>query len=225
MEKQQVLNTIKELREKSSKKKFSQSVDLLINLQNLDLKKPEHKVDLYLQLPHSRGKKLKIGAFVDSQLAQKARSVFDTVITKEDFPKWNGNKKEQKKLAGSHDYFVSQVEIMAQVAAAFGKVLGARGKMPNPKAGCVVPGSIPSLEPLAAKLQNTVRLQTKNETSVKASIGIESMKDDDLAENILAVYNTLLSKLPQEKNNIKYVAIKLTMGPMIKIGEAVKIKK
>ncbi|MBS3152163.1 50S ribosomal protein L1 [Candidatus Woesearchaeota archaeon] len=225
MEKQEVLKSIKELREKSPKKNFSQSVDLVINLQNLDLKKPEHKVDLYLQLPHPRGKKLKLCAFVDAQLAQKAKGVFDNVVTKDEFAKWINNKKEQKKLANSNDFFVAQVEIMAQVAVTFGKVLGARGKMPNPKAGCVVPGSISNLEPIANKLQNTVKLQTKNETSVKTSIGIESMKDEDLADNVLAVYNTLLSKLPQEKNNIKYTAIKFTMGPIIKIGEQVKQKK
>ena len=225
MDKNQVANAIKQLREKSPKKNFSQSVDLVINLQNLDLKKPEHKVDLYLQLPHPRGKKLKLCAFVDAQLAQKAKGVFDNVVTKDEFAKWINNKKEQKKLANSNDFFVAQVEIMAQVAVTFGKVLGARGKMPNPKAGCVVPGSISNLEPIANKLQNTVKLQTKNETSVKTSIGIESMKDEDLADNVLAVYNTLLSKLPQEKNNIKYTAIKFTMGPIIKIGEQVKQKK
>ena len=225
MEKQEVLKSIKELREKSPKKNFSQSVDLVINLQNLDLKKPEHKVDLYLQLPPPTSKKLKLCAFVDAQLAQKAKGVFDNVVTKDEFAKWINNKKEQKKLANSNDFFVAQVEIMAQVAVTFGKVLGARGKMPNPKAGCVVPGSISNLEPIANKLQNTVKLQTKNETSVKTSIGIESMKDEDLADNVLAVYNTLLSKLPQEKNNIKYTAIKFTMGPIIKIGEQVKQKK
>lgn len=224
MEKQEVLKTLKELREKSPKRKFQQSVDIIINLQNLDLKKPEHKVDLYLQLPHFSGKKSKICAFVDAQLAQKAKGAFDTVILKEEFAKWQNNKKEQKKLATSHDFFVSQVEIMAQVAAIFGKVLGARGKMPNPKAGCVVPGNIPSVEHLANKLQTTVRLQTKNELSVKASVGIESMKDEDLADNILSVYNTLLSKLPQEKNNIRYMALKLTMSQMVRIGEAVRQK-
>ena len=97
MEKQEVLKSIKELREKSPKKNFSQSVDLVINLQNLDLKKPEHKVDLYLQLPHPRGKKLKLCAFVDAQLAQKAKGVFDNVVTKDEFAKWINNKKEQNK--------------------------------------------------------------------------------------------------------------------------------
>ncbi len=225
MEKQDILNSIKLLREKSPKKKFSQAIDIIINLQNLDLKKQEHKVDLFLQLPHSPGRKKAVCAFVDAQLVQKAKAAFNTVITKEDFPKWQNNKKEQRKLANDHDFFISQVEIMAQVAAIFGKVLGARGKMPSPKAGAVIPGSIQNLEPIANKLQNTIRLQTKNELSVKASIGTEAMKDEDLADNILAVYNTLLSKLPQEKNNIRYLAIKTTLGQLFKITEPAKVKK
>ena len=224
MEKQEVLKTIKEVREKSPKKKFPQSIDVIINLQNLDLKKPDHKIDVYLQLPHFRGKKPKLCAFVDPQLGTQAKKFFDTIILKEDFSKWQNNKKEQKKLAASNELFVAQLELMAQVAATFGKVLGSRGKMPNPKAGCVVPGSA-NLEPIVARLQNLVRLQTKNELTVKLSVGLESMKDEDLADNILSVYNTLLSKLPQDKNNIRYTGIKLTMGPLFKIIDAVKKEK
>jgi large subunit ribosomal protein L1 len=222
MEKQQILKTLTELREKSPKRKFSQSIDLVINLQNLDLKKPEHKIDLYTQLPHSKNKKIKTCAFVDSQLAPQAKKFCDTVVLKEEFEKWKNKKKEQKKLAADHDFFIAQTEIMAQVAAAFGKVLGSRGKMPNPKAGCVVPGAIINLEPIIIKLQKTIRLQTKNELTLKASIGLESMKDEEISDNVLAVYNTILSALPQDKNNIKYVAIKLTMGQLFKIGEAKK---
>src|SRR3989344_7185156 len=147
MEKSQILKALKELREKSPKRKFSQSIDVLINLKNLDLKKPEHKLDLYLQLPRQVEKKKKICIFVDSQLALKAEKVCDTVIQKQDFEKWK-DKKLQRELANNHDYFMSQVEVMAQVASVFGKILGSRGKMPNPKAGCVVPGNIPTLEPV-----------------------------------------------------------------------------
>src|SRR3989344_5984511 len=112
MEKKDVLNTLKLMREKSEKKKFSQSVDLLIKLQQYDLKKNE-KLDLYLTLPHPRPKKMKLAAFVDGQLAEQARKYFDVVITKTDFPKWLNNKKDQKKLASEHDFFVSQVELMS----------------------------------------------------------------------------------------------------------------
>lgn len=221
MEKKEVLNALKELRTKSSERKFVQSVDFHMNLKYLDLKKPEHKIDFFMQLPKGRGKKLKIGAFVDHQLYTQAKKIFDTVVVKEEFSKWNNKTKEQRKLAASHDFFVAQIDIMAPLAATFGKVLGARGKMPNPKAGCVVPGSA-NLEPLAARLQNTIRLQTKNELSIKTSIGNTKLSDDDLSDNILAVYNTILSKLPQEKNNIKSVSLKLTMSPVYKFGSGLK---
>jgi large subunit ribosomal protein L1 len=219
MDKNLVLKTLKTLRAKSTKKQFDQSVDIVINLQFLDLKKPEHKMDLFMQLPHPTGRKKKLAIILDAQLEAKAKPFFDTIILKSDFPNWQNKKKEQKKLAANHDYIVAQLELMAQIAGIFGKNIGARGKMPSPKAGAVVPGSIPTLEPLAKKLQSTIRLQTKNELSVKAQIGLESMKDEDLADNILAAYNTLLAKLPQDKNNIKYTAIKFTMSPMIKIVE------
>ena len=94
MEKEQVIHILKELREKSPKKKFTQTFDLIFNLQGLDLKKPEQKVDFYLNLPHQRGKKITICAFVDAPLLTQAKTVFDKVISKEELPKWSKNKKE-----------------------------------------------------------------------------------------------------------------------------------
>ncbi len=220
MEKQDILKSIKELKEKFAKKKFKQSIDLLINLKDMDIKKAENNIDLFLQLPHPSEKKLKLGAFVDQQLGVQANKLFDIVVLKEDFAKWN-NKKDQKKLASSYDLFVSQIEVMSLVATNFGKVFGARGKMPNPKAGCVVSGTA-NLEPLVNKLKNTIRIKTKNEASIKISIGAEDTPDDKLVDNVLFIYSNLLLKLPQEKQNIKYVALKYTMSPLIKIKEESK---
>ena len=44
------------------------------------------------------------------------------------------------------------------------------------------------------------------------------MKDEEIAENILAVYNRLLKEMPREKENIKNIEIKFTMTKPIKIG-------
>lgn len=221
MEKTQLLHVLKEVREKSPKRKFSQTVDLIFNLQGLDLKKPEQKVDFYINLPHNRGKKTRACALFDVTLANQAKGLFDQVISKEEFPKWAGKKKEQKKLAESCDYFVAQVDLMSQIAQTFGKVLGPKGKMPNPKAGCVVPGTA-QLQPLITRLATLVRIQTKNDLSVKVPVGMDNMKDEDLADNVLAVYNTLLTKLPQEKNNVKNVLVKFTMGPVFVVDTASK---
>ena len=111
---------------------------------------------------------------------------------------------------------------MSQVATTFGKILGPKKKMPNPKAGCVVPGTIPSLDPIVQKLNNTIKLYSGSEKAVKICVGKEAMKDEELTDNIIAVYNFLLTKLPQEKQNIKDIILKFTMGPIYKIGKGMK---
>jgi large subunit ribosomal protein L1 len=222
MDKQIVLKALKELRASSGSKKFSQSIDMQIRLKEIDIKKQDQKIDMYTVLPHSLGKRKKIIAFVDAQLAPQAKQNCDTVILKEDFPKYAPDKKAQKKLASAHDYTISQLELMASFAATFGKVFGPKGKMPNPKAGCVVPGTA-QLGSVVQKLQNTVRLITKNDEVIRTVVGTDKMSDEELSDNILAIYNTLLSKLPQEKNNIKDVMIKFTMGPAYVLGHGFKV--
>ena len=219
MEKTQILNTIKQIREKTPKRKFSQTFDISFQFQNLDLKKQDNKIDLFLELPHSRGKKPKICALVDAELEASAKKLFTTTITKEEFNKYGKDKKLTKKLATSHDLFIAQANIMQLIAKAFGRVFGPKGKMPNPKAGCVVPPTA-NLEPLAKKLENTIRLVTKGkEAGVKAPAGSESMKDEEIIKNIQTIYDTVIKSLPQGKENIKKVLLKLTMGPSFVIGE------
>jgi ribosomal protein L1 len=105
---------------------------------------------------------------------------------------------------------------MPKVAQVFGKVLGPKGKMPNPKQGCVVPPNA-SLEPLIKKLQSTVRLSAKKGTNLQCLVGKEDQPDGEVVENILTVYNSTIKKLPQEKHNIKNIQLKLTMSKPIKI--------
>ena len=169
-------------------------------------------------MPHGLGKKVKICGFV-KQLKDKSKEAFDETIVLDDFVKYAKDKKAIKKLANKYDYFVAQADLMAKVASTFGRVLGPKGKMPNPKSGCVVPAVIPSLKPLAEKLQNTVKLQTRNELAVKVGIGKESMKDEDIEANIEIVYNTVLKIMPHEKNNVRQVILKLTMGKPYVIGK------
>ena len=72
------------------------------------------------------------------------------------------------------------------------------------------------------KLRSTIKLQTKNEPTLKTLVGHETMKDEEIVENAFAVYNFVLHSLPQEKNNIKSVLIKLSMGSPVQIGKEYK---
>lgn len=214
MEKINLLNTIKSVRNNSKKRNFVQSFDLIINLKNINLKKPEESVDLSLNLPNEIGEKIKICALVDKELAEKAE-IFDKVIKKDDFGKYK-DKKILGKLASDYDVFIAQANIMSDVAKTFGKTLGSKGKMPDPKAsGIIAPTA--NLEAVKKKLQNLIKLKTKNEAVVKVKVGNERLDDEKISENVLAIYNAVIHALPQEELNVKDVMLKLTMGHAVKI--------
>lgn len=219
MDKKQFIAAIAKLRQ-SPKREFKQTVELIMNLRGLDLKKPEHQVEFWAPLPHDKGKKIKIGALVGPEMAENAKANCDVVITHENFKTYT-DKKQIKKLAASCDYFIAQANLMADVAKYFGRYFGPRGKMPNPKAGCVVPPNA-NLKVLTDRLRKTIKISAKLQPSIKIAIGKEDMKDEDLAENMHTVYTNVLHALPQEAFNIKNVLIKLSMSNPVKVEEAAK---
>jgi len=216
MNKNDLLKTIKIVKDSSPKRKFKQSYDLIINLKNLNLKKTDNQVDSFVQLHHERGKKIKICALVGPELKQAAK-ICDRVIELDEFDKYQKDKKLTKKLAQECDFFIAQANIMPKIAAAFGKVLGPKTKMPNPKAGCIVPPNA-NLEPLVKKLQNTIRIKINAFPLFQCRVGNEESKDEDIIANSMDVYNALAHALPAEQHNIRSVYLKLTMGPSIKVG-------
>ena len=171
MDKKQFTDAIEQLK-KHPTRKFKQSYELIINLRDLNLKKPEEQVEFWLQLPHDRGKQTKIAAIVGPELTTTAKNSCDLTITHEEFPKYAANKKTIKKLARTYDYFIAQANIMPDVAKTFGRVLGPLGKMPNPKAGCVVPPTA-NLKQLVDKLRKTIKITAKTQPSIKILIGKE----------------------------------------------------
>ncbi len=217
MEKKQFIEAIQALKA-LPKRKFKQTYDFVINLRQLDLKKPEEQIELWVKLPFDKGKPTKIGALVGPELAEQAKANCDIVIMHDDFPRYAADKKGIKKLARTYDYFIAQANIMPDVAKTFGRVFGPRGKMPNPKAGCVVPPNA-NLKALTENLRKTIKVSAKIQPSAKAMVGKEDMPDEQIAENIMAVWSSVLPKLPQEAFNIKSVLLKLTMSQPVKITE------
>ncbi|MDD5181814.1 MAG: 50S ribosomal protein L1 [Candidatus Nanoarchaeia archaeon] len=210
MENTKILEALKKARE-SKKRNFAQSIDFSILLKEFDLKNPENKVDEFFTLPVNNGKKIKICGLVDKDLSTQSSEVFDRTVVKQEFPEWLNKKKEIKSLARDCDYFVAQSNIMTDIATVFGKILGPKGKMPSPKAGCIVPPKV-DLKIIRHKLDNTVHIQTKKQPVVSVRIGNEKFSDEDLAKNINAVYALIVSKLPRGEQQIRKVYIKTTMG-------------
>jgi large subunit ribosomal protein L1 len=216
MNKENLKKALEELKSNSKKRKFKESVDLIFNLKDLDLKKPENQVDLYIELKHGRAKPAKVCALVGTELTDEAKKVCDHTVIAADFDEYKQDKKKAKKLANQYDFFIAQATVMPKLAQAFGRIFGVRKKMPNPKAGCVVPPKA-SLGPLYKRLQNTIRVLAKERLIIQCSIGSSDLSDEKIIENIEQVYQALIHKLPQEKNNIKSTFIKLTMSKSVEI--------
>lgn len=200
---------------KGSERKFNQSFDLLIGLKELNLKKPEEQVEFFMQLPHAHGKKNKVCALVAPEMVDDAKKVCDTVISLSDFDKYN--KQKMKKVAGEHAFFIGQANIMPKIAASWGRVLGPRGKMPNPKSGCIVPPK-GDLEGLYKRLQKTIKIEAKKQPNIQVLVGKQNMDAAKVAENVRFVFDQVVHHLPRENNNIKHVALKLTMSKPVRLG-------
>jgi large subunit ribosomal protein L1 len=206
---------IKKARENSRKRNFNQTFDVIINLRDLDIKKPEEKLDFFTELKYPV-KKVKVCALVGPELNDEAKKHCDTVILANEFDKYAKDVKKVKKLANEHDFFIGQANIMPQIASTFGKILGRRGKMPNPKAGGVVPPNA-NLKSTIDRLSKTVRVRTKADAAIRVIIGKEDMDDNKLAENLAWLIDQLLHHLPMGNDNIKSMLIKTTMGRVVKI--------
>ncbi len=189
-----------ELRKDTKERKFNQSVDLIINLRKFDPKR--NSLNLFVQVPF-KVKDKKIAAFLESK-----NDNVDT-ISAEEFRKYS-DKKEVEKLVKNYDFFIGQASLMPKVAVTFGRVLGPAGKMPSPQLGIIMNADGKSINELKTKVNNSVKIRTK-EPSIKLCIGKQSMKDEEIIENILAVYNSALKNLPKGKDNIKNIEIKFTM--------------
>ncbi len=207
MEKEKIIETLKSL--KDVKRNFVQTYELDVVLKEVDLNKLQQQMS-FIVLPYSPKQSKKVAAIVGAELADQAKKVCDFVISASDLEKYSDIKKA-KSLARKFDIFIAQQNMMPKVARFFGRVLGPRKKMPNPKAGSIVnPGA--DLKAVVEKLKKTVSLQPRSQYHIQVPVGHEKMNDEEIAENINTVLNYVLEHLPGGKSNIKKVFVKKTMS-------------
>jgi large subunit ribosomal protein L1 len=210
----EVTQKVAEARKLSKPRNFTQTFDLVFNLQQLDLKRPDHKVDVGVTLSTPiRAKKLKICAVVDHSISE-AETVFDHVLYSDELSAIKGDMAKIRSITHGFDRFVVQANHMPLFAQIFGRYLGPMNKMPSPKLGMVITAKTP-LQPLYDKLQKTVHLATKKNLVLQVSIGSEKESDEQIAKNIIAVYDALEHALPNHAHNVKNIGVKLTMGKLV----------
>jgi len=198
---QNFLKAIEKIKSSEKKVKFDQTVDLLINLKEFDVRR--EAFNIFISVPNKTKDKKIAGFFEDNS------KVIDS-IKKEQFSKYK-EKKDVKKLISKYDFFIANAKLMPAVATSFGRVLGPIGKMPSPQLGIVSNEDDKMIQGVVDKINSTVRVRVK-EPSIKVAIGKQSMDNEKLMQNAVAVYHKILETLPRNKDNVRNVKIKLTMG-------------
>jgi len=207
-----VVNAVKEAKEKSEKRNFIQSVELVLSLKDIDMKSSEGKIQEIIELPYSPEKTNKICIIASGELALKARKAnADRVVERTELEGLAGKKRELRKIADEYDFFIAEAPLMPMVGKVLGPVLGPRGKMPIP-----VPPTA-DIASLIAKHRKTVILRMRNQPILQCRIGTESMKEEEIAENIQVVLRSIEGKLKKGMKNIKFACIKTSMGTPVKI--------
>lgn len=193
--------------------KFEQSFDMAVNFRKkeLDISKPENRLNQELILPNPLIPPPKVCAFGDGEFAEKATEAgAERVISKDDIPNIGEEKRERKSLAKSYDFFIAAVDAMPLVGRYLGQALGSRGKMPRP---------FPPQADLSAimnQYHRTVRVRMRNTPTFHVKVGHIKMSDREIADNIVAVLNFVDSKGFAAR--VSNIVVKTTMGPAIELS-------
>jgi large subunit ribosomal protein L1 len=208
MDKKKVAAALTKCMEEKGKRKFTQSVELIMNFRGIDFNKPENRLNLDIVLPKGRGKVPKVVVFGETQVALDAKNAgADMVLGGAEIPKLATDPNFKKMLKNTE--FISEPKLMTVVGKSLGQMLGARGKLPKPIMGTSVAEAI-------KQAKSRVKMVTKGKYLPVAQclVGSETMSIDDLVENIDSVYEKVKAKVTEP--SIKSVYIKLSMGKAIK---------
>ena len=209
---QEIVEAVKKAKSDSKPRNFTQSIDVVINIKDLDVKKPENRFDEEVFLPNGRGKGIKIAVIADGELAIQAENAgADLVISKADLEELGKDRKQAKKMANEYTFFVAQADMMPQVGRFLGPVLGPRKKMPKPVPATAKP------DPILERLSNTVKVRIKDQPVIQAIVGSQDMDDELIADNVEAVLGVLDRNLEKGRNQIKSMYVKTTMGPVTRV--------
>jgi len=205
------VEVVTEALSKAPERKFSETVEVAVNLKDLDLTVPKNRLEDEVPLPKGRGRTVKVAVFGSPELCQKMRGVADLVVPANELDEFAKDKKNVKKVVTSVDFFLAEAPLMPTIGKRLGVVLGPRGKMPRP----VPPGSDPTN--LVNALKRSIRIRSKGNRTFHAPVGTRSMKPEEIAQNVDAVLTRIVGKLERGRTNIESVYVKTTMGPAVRL--------
>jgi large subunit ribosomal protein L1 len=211
MDGESLKKSLEEAINKSPKRNFGESIDIAVNLKDVDLSNPKNRINEEIILPNGRGKKVKVGLISGNEMASKAKGSADKVISAEELDKMSDDKRATKKMVNDIDFFIAEVALMPRVGKILGGIMGPRGKMPRP-----VPANVDPV-PIINNLRRTVKARSKEKPVVHVPIGTKDMEIDKITQNGLEVLKRIESKLEKGEDNIRTIYVKTTMGPAVKV--------
>jgi len=210
MEKKKLLEGIDTMLKEKGSRKFTQSVELVLNFRGIDFSKPENRLNIDVALPHGKGgKEPKVVVIAEADMGNAAKKAgADMIITPDQLAEYKKDAPKLKKLV-SESVFLAQPNLLGAVAKDFGQYLAVRGKMPKPLVG--------NPENAINAVKRSVRLTSKGKYMPVAQVlvGSEAMQPKELAENIEAVYDAVKNKTTA--SSIKSAYVKLTMGKAVQV--------
>ena len=213
----QLVEMIKKVKAESKQRKFTQSVELIINFKDIDVKKG-FALNEIVQLPKTSSPAT-VCVMATGEMSLKAKQAnADAVIGTDELDKFATNKRESRKFINKYDFFLADTKVMPLVGKTLGQFLGPRGKMPTP-----VPFDAP-IGSFLERFRSSIKVRTRASLSISCKIGDESMEDADLAINAHAVLSAIEKKLPNGEKNIKKIMMKTSMGKPLKQVQEVKKK-
>jgi large subunit ribosomal protein L1 len=197
--------------EEAPPRNFRETVDLAINLRDLDLNDPSNRVDESIVLPEGTGQETTIVVFAEGETAVRASEVADDVLDSDDLEDLGDDDDEAKDLAAATDFFIAEENMMQNIGRYLGTVLGPRGKMPDPLA----PDD--DVVEVVERLRNSVQLRSGDRRTFHTRVGAADMSAEEIADNIDVILRRLQADLEKGPMNIDDVYVKTTMGPAVEV--------
>ncbi len=191
--------------------KFDETVEAHFNL-GLNVRHAEQQLRGTLMLPHGTGRESRVAVFAEGEKAREAEEAGADVVGTADLA---------KQIEDGFDDFDVAIATPDQmsVVGKLGRILGPRGKMPNPKTGTVTMDVAKAVqEAKAGKLE----YRTDRGANVHVAIGKKSFDERQLLENYATLIDEIMRAKPSAAKGryIKTVTLTSTMGPGIHVDPA-----
>ena len=201
--KQYSINDAVALLKEVSSVKFSEAVDVAVNL-GIDPKKSDQAVRGATTLPHGTGKNVRVAVFAQGDAAEAAKESGADLVGMEDLA--------EDIKAGNMNFDVVIAEPAAmRVVGLLGQVLGPRGLMPNPKTGTVTPDITTAVKNAKA---GQVRYRIDKNGIIHGAIGSLNFDVSSLKENLEALILDLKKAKPASAKGkfLSKITLSTTMG-------------